>query len=69
MISELLRESVTITGWSAAPAPADSKVMINDKVYRINDVVDRALGLKLSGIQADRLTFTDERGTAWVRRL
>ena len=43
--------------------------MINDKVYRINDVVDRALGLKLSDVRSDRLTFTDERGGTYVRRL
>ena len=43
--------------------------MINGKVYRINDEVDRALGLKLTDVKADRIIFTDEHGTAWVRRL
>ncbi len=62
-------DTLRITTWSAAPAPADSKVMINGKVYRINDEVDRALGLKLTDVKADRIIFTDEHGTAWVRRL
>jgi hypothetical protein len=62
-------DTLRITTWSAAASPADSKVMINDKVYRINDVVDRALGLKLTDIKSDRVIFTDERGAAWTRRL
>lgn len=62
-------DTLRITTWSAAATPADSKVMINDKVYRINDVVDRALGLKLTDVKADRIIFTDERGATWVRRL
>jgi hypothetical protein len=62
-------DTLRITTWSAAPTPADSKVMINDKVYRINDVVDRALGLRLTDIRSDRVIFTDERGAAWTRRL
>ncbi len=61
-------ETVRVTAWSVGATPADSKVQINDKVYRINDVVDRALGLKLTEIRSDRLTFTDERGASYVRR-
>jgi hypothetical protein len=62
-------ETLRITGWSAAGAPAERKVMINERVYRINDVVDRALGLKLVEIQSDGITFADERGGTYPRRL
>jgi hypothetical protein len=62
-------DTLRVTGWSVGTTPADSKVMINDKVYRINDVVDRALGLKLTDVKSDRITLSDERGGTYVRRL
>ena len=45
----------------------DSKVLMNDRVYRINDVVDYALGLRLTKVGADGLTFTDPSGTTYVK--
>ena len=44
-----------------------SKVLMNDKVYRANDVVNRALGLKLIKISADSLTFADATGATYVK--
>lgn len=49
------------------PAGEDTKVLMNDRVYRLNDVVDRSLGLRLTGVAVRRLDFTDERGVAYVK--
>ena len=46
---------------------ADSKVLMNDKVYRVNDIVDHELGIRLTGIEAKALTFEDERGAVHTR--
>jgi hypothetical protein len=45
----------------------DSKVLMNDHVYRVNDVVDRSLNLRLTGVQSDRLTFVDENGVVYTK--
>jgi hypothetical protein len=44
-----------------------SKVLMNDRVYRLNDVVDRKLGLRLVKISADSLTFADANNTTYVK--
>lgn len=44
-----------------------SKVLMNDKVYRLNDVVDRKLGLRLVKIEPDNLTFADANGATYVK--
>lgn len=44
-----------------------SKVLMNEKVYRANDVVNRALGLKLIKITSDSLTFADATGATYVK--
>jgi hypothetical protein len=46
---------------------SDSKVLMNDRVYRLNDVVDYTLGLRLTKVTADGLTFTDANGTTYVK--
>lgn len=45
----------------------ESKVLMNDRVYRVNDVVDRALGVKLIKVTPDSLTFTDANGAVYVK--
>jgi len=45
----------------------ESKVLMNDRVYRVNDLVDYALGLRLTKVSADGLTFTDANGTTYVK--
>jgi hypothetical protein len=40
----------------------DPKVLMNDRVYRLDDVVNRALGLRLTEISASTLTFVDDSG-------
>ena len=45
----------------------DSKVLMNDKVFRVNDIVDRSLNLRLIEVQADNLTFVDENSVTYVK--
>ena len=47
----------------------DSKVLMNDRVYRIGDTVEHVLGLKLADITAESLTFEDENGARYTRKL
>jgi hypothetical protein len=44
-----------------------SKVLMNDRVYRENEIVDRLLGLRLKTITEDALTFVDERGVIYTK--
>ncbi len=45
----------------------ESKVLMNDRVYRVNDMVERALGVKLVKVQSDSLTFTDPNGVVYTK--
>lgn len=45
----------------------DSKVLMNDKVFRVNDIVDRSLNLRLIEVQADSLTFVDENSVVYTK--
>jgi hypothetical protein len=45
----------------------DSRVLMNDRVYRVNDVVDRTLGVRLTKVDTDHLTFTDPNGAVYVK--
>ena len=58
-------ENLRIAGIRASAT--DSKVLMNDRVYRIGDIVEHELGLKLIGITASSLTFEDERGARYTR--
>lgn len=46
---------------------ADSKALMNDRVYRVNDIVDRTLGLKLVKVAPDTLTFEDANGLTYTK--
>lgn len=45
----------------------ESRVMINERVYRVNDIVDRPLALRLTKVETDHLTFTDANGVDYVK--
>jgi hypothetical protein len=45
----------------------DSRVLMNDHVYRVNDVVNAEVGLRLSGVGASALTFVDENGKVYTK--
>ena len=46
-----------------------SKVLMNDRVFRENEIVDHLLGLRLKKVQSDMLTFVDERGAIYTKNL
>ena len=58
-------ENLHIAGIRASAT--DSKVLMNDRVYRTGDIVEHNLGLKLIGITASSLTFEDENGGRYTR--
>ena len=47
----------------------DSKVIMNDRIVRLNDVVDRSTGLRLTKITATSLGFTDSAGFEYTKDL
>jgi hypothetical protein len=51
----------------ARAAGADSKALIDGHVYRVNDVMDKSVGLRLSKVDADRLTFVDADGNTYTK--
>jgi hypothetical protein len=44
-----------------------NKVLMNDRVYRENEIVDHLLGLRLKKVESDTLTFVDERGVTYTK--
>jgi hypothetical protein len=45
----------------------DAKIIMNEKVYRVNDIVERSLGVRLVKVEADSLTFADANGVTYVK--
>lgn len=61
-------EGIRVAGIRASGIDGrDSKVLMNDRVYRMGDMVEHELGLKLVGITSASLTFEDERGAKYTR--
>jgi hypothetical protein len=58
-------DALHVTGIRASSS--DSKVLMNDRVFRLNDIVERSLGLRLTGVAADQLSFTDGNGVVYTR--
>jgi hypothetical protein len=50
-------------------AGSDSKVLMSGRVYRLNDIVDYELGLRLTGVGTTMLTFLDENGVVYTKSL
>lgn len=46
----------------------DSKVFLNDRVYKINDLIDVARGIRLTQVTPKNLTFTTPDGISYVRK-
>jgi len=53
-------EKLRVAGIRASPT--DPKVIMNDRVFRLNDIVDRITQLRLVRIDNDTLTFVDGSG-------
>ena len=60
-----LLDSFRVTGIRSSGT--ESKVLMNDRVYRINDMVDYTLGIRLTKVATDSLTFVDANGTVYVK--
>lgn len=58
-------EALRIAGIRASTT--DSKVLMNDRVYRIGDIVEHEMNLKLVGITSSSLTFESENGARYTR--
>lgn len=58
-------EALKVTGIRSSGT--ESKVLMNDRVYRVNDIVDRGLGIRLTKVAPDSLTFTDANGVTYVK--
>lgn len=58
-------EALRVTGIRSSGT--ESKVLMNDRVYRVNDIVDRTLGIRLTKVAPDNLTFTDSNGVTYVK--
>ena len=50
-------DKMRVTG--VRTAGTDSKALVDGHVFRVNDVVDRALGIRLVQVDADHLTLLD----------
>ena len=58
-------ENIKVAGIMARPT--DSKVLMNDRVYRIGSLVEAEMGLTLVGITPNSLTFEDGHGARYTR--
>ena len=45
----------------------DPKVIMNDRIFRLNEIVDRATGLRLTHVDASTIEFTDARGFKYTK--
>jgi len=60
-----LVEGFRVTGIRAAGN--DGRVLMNDRVFRVGDIVDRKHGVTLTGVTANSLTFADSNGQTYTR--
>lgn len=58
-------EALKVAGIRASGA--ESKVLMNDRVYRLNDTIEHELNIRLVGVTTNSLTFEDERGATYTR--
>lgn len=58
-------EAIRVTGIRSSGT--ESRVLMNERVFRVNDLVDRALNLRLVKVATDSLTFADANGVTYVK--
>ena len=58
-------DAIHVTGIRSSGS--DSRVLMNDRVFRVNDIVERNLGLRLTKVESGSLTFTDANGATYVK--
>lgn len=49
-------------------SPTESKVILNDHLFRVDDLVEPTLGLRLTKIESHLLTFSDADGNSYLKR-
>jgi hypothetical protein len=59
-------DAIRVTGIRSSGA--ESRVLMNERVYRVNDLVERTLGVRLVKAAGDSLTFADPRGFTYVKQ-
>lgn len=59
-------ETIRVAGIRSSGS--ESRVLMNERVYRVNDLVDRALNIRLTKVEADTLTFADANGISYVKK-
>ena len=47
--------------------PSEGKVLMNERMYRVNDVVEKNLNVRLVKVASDGLTFVDANGITYVK--
>lgn len=50
-----------------ATRASEGRVLMNERVYRVNDLVERTLGVRLVKVAVDSLTFADANGVTYVK--
>lgn len=58
-------DTLRITGIRASAT--DPKVLMNDRLFRLNDIVDRGSGLRITKIAPSSLTFVDNTGAVYTK--
>ncbi|MEO6006403.1 MAG: hypothetical protein ABIZ04_15520 [Opitutus sp.] len=62
---QLFVDSIRVMGIRSSGG--ESKVLMNDRVFRVNDIVDRTLALKLVKVEPELLTFSDRNGMVYTK--
>ncbi|MBW8782758.1 MAG: hypothetical protein JF609_05420 [Verrucomicrobia bacterium] len=63
--AEAFLETLHVTG--VRMSETDPKVIMNDRIFRLHDVVDRATGLRLIQVEPSSLSFTDASGYVYTK--
>ncbi|HXQ79908.1 MAG TPA: hypothetical protein VN775_01260 [Opitutaceae bacterium] len=58
-------DKLRVTGVRAAGP--ESKALVDGHVFRVNDILDRALGIRLVQVDADHLTLVDSGGATYIK--
>jgi hypothetical protein len=58
-------DSIRVTGIRSSGD--GSRVLMNERVYRVNEIVERTLGVRLVKVSSDSLTFADANGVTYVK--
>ncbi|MGA2016203.1 MAG: hypothetical protein ABSH26_04550 [Opitutaceae bacterium] len=58
-------DGLRVTGVRAAGS--DSKALVDGHIYRVNDFLDRALGVRLVQVDPDHLTLVDSQGVTYIK--